>query len=207
MKTRICDSAILVALLTFTSSALAHHPMDGKTPSTFSEGLLSGFGHPVIGIDHLAFIIAIGLISAFARLRTPFVPIALVSATVVGATSTWQGASLPYVEVVVAASVVLAGIIVFRRPNNLKVAGLAASVAAVFHGLAYGEAIIGAETGPLGAYLLGFSVIQMVIAGAAFGAGKWALSRDSSALRVTRNVGASVITGVGLTALFTSIVA
>ncbi|MFP3339697.1 HupE/UreJ family protein, partial [Micrococcus sp. SIMBA_131] len=79
--------------------------------------------------------------------------------------------------------------------------------AAVFHGLAYGEAIIGAETGPLGAYLLGFSVIQMAIAGAAFVAGKWALSRGSSALLVTRNVGASLITGVGLTALFTSIAA
>ncbi len=40
-------------------SARAHHPMGGQTPETFSQGLLSGFGHPIIGIDHLAFLIVI----------------------------------------------------------------------------------------------------------------------------------------------------
>src|SRR5262249_29863369 len=45
----------------FTTSAFAHHVMGGKTPSTFVEGLLSGTGHPVIGPDHLAFLLAIGI--------------------------------------------------------------------------------------------------------------------------------------------------
>ncbi len=39
----------------------AHHVMGGRMPATFAEGLLSGLGHPVIGIDHLAFIVAVGL--------------------------------------------------------------------------------------------------------------------------------------------------
>ena len=30
--------------------AHAHHPMGGATPETFTQGLLSGFGHPIIGI-------------------------------------------------------------------------------------------------------------------------------------------------------------
>ena len=29
------------------------------------HGLLSGIGHPIIGFDHLAFVIAVGLIAAF----------------------------------------------------------------------------------------------------------------------------------------------
>ncbi|PKO63289.1 MAG: urease accessory protein UreJ, partial [Betaproteobacteria bacterium HGW-Betaproteobacteria-17] len=42
-------------LLVASTSALAHHPMGGMTPQTLSQGLLSGLGHPVIGLDHLAF--------------------------------------------------------------------------------------------------------------------------------------------------------
>ena len=38
--------------------AEAHHVMGGRMPSTFMEGLLSGLGHPVVGLDHLAFIVA-----------------------------------------------------------------------------------------------------------------------------------------------------
>jgi len=35
--------------------------MGGKTPSTFADGILSGLGHPIIGPDHLAFLIALVL--------------------------------------------------------------------------------------------------------------------------------------------------
>ena len=51
-------------ILTTTSAALAHHPLGGMTPTSFTEGFLSGIGHPVIGFDHLAFVIAVGLIAA-----------------------------------------------------------------------------------------------------------------------------------------------
>ena len=52
---------ITIAFL-FRRARIAHHPMGGKTPSTFIEGLLSGFGHPMIGPDHLAFLVAVGII-------------------------------------------------------------------------------------------------------------------------------------------------
>ena len=38
--------------------AFAHHPLAGKTPSSFIEGFLSGIGHPVIELGHLIFAIA-----------------------------------------------------------------------------------------------------------------------------------------------------
>jgi urease accessory protein len=38
------------------------------------------------------------------------------------------------------------------------------SIAGVFHGYAYGESIVGAETTPLSAYVIGFGVIQYLVA-------------------------------------------
>ena len=64
-----CLAAVLTAMVwaISASSAWAHHPMDGKTPTTLMQGLLSGFGHPVIGPDHFAFIIALGTAAALLR--------------------------------------------------------------------------------------------------------------------------------------------
>jgi hypothetical protein len=61
MLARTAFSALLV--LSATAGASAHHPMGGTTPQTLWHGLLSGFGHPVIGLDHLAFVVAMGLLA------------------------------------------------------------------------------------------------------------------------------------------------
>src|SRR5437588_7089869 len=55
-------------LLATAGTASAHHLMGGKIPSTFAEGILSGVGHPIIGPDHLAFLIALGIAVGVARL-------------------------------------------------------------------------------------------------------------------------------------------
>lgn len=54
----------------------AHHPMDGAVPTSAWEGLLSGLAHPVLGLDHLAFLIAAALLAAWSGV------------------SRWRGASL-----------------------------------------------------------------------------------------------------------------
>ena len=59
-KTAAAAALSMIALIT---PAFAHHPMGGATPSTFTEGLLSGLGHPIIGLDHLAFVIGVGLMA------------------------------------------------------------------------------------------------------------------------------------------------
>ena len=61
MSLRLLRHAALVVVpfLFTTASASAHHVMGGKTPTTFVDGFLSGLGHPVIGPDHLAFLLAI----------------------------------------------------------------------------------------------------------------------------------------------------
>ena len=55
-----CPAILAAGFFLGTESASAHI-MDGKTPSTFAEGLLSGVGHPIIGADYLAFLLALGI--------------------------------------------------------------------------------------------------------------------------------------------------
>ena len=151
----------------FSTSAFAHHPMGGETPVTFAQGLLSGIGHPVIGVDHLAFVIAVGIAAALIGSR--FVsPLAFIIATLAGTALHLGSVSLPAVELMIALSLVVLGAVVLmgRSMPVAAVAGIFA-IAGLFHGFAYGEAIFGAEATPLVAYLLGFGVTQYLIAIAA----------------------------------------
>ena len=56
--------AALALCAMFTGPAGAHHAIGGRIPSNGWEGLLSGLAHPVLGLDHFAFVVAVGLIAA-----------------------------------------------------------------------------------------------------------------------------------------------
>jgi len=165
---RTFSIAAATGLLTLMASpALAHHPMGGTTPGTFMEGLLSGFGHPIIGFDHLAFIIAVGIAAAFTEKRL-LSPLAFILATVAGCLLIVSGVALPFAEIVITGSVVLLGALILsgrRIPGAVYLALFAG--AGLFHGWAYGEAIVGAEATPLITYLAGFAAVQYGIALAA----------------------------------------
>ena len=150
-----------------STSSFAHHPMGGATPSTFGEGLLSGVGHPIIGVDHLAFVVAVGIAAALAGSRF-LSPLAFIAATIAGTAIHLMAIGLPAVEFLIAASLVVLGAVVFMG-RKMPVAALAAifAVAGLFHGFAYGEAIFGAEATPMFAYLVGFGLTQYAIAVAA----------------------------------------
>ena len=185
-------------ILTTTSAALAHHPLGGMTPTNFTEGFLSGLGHPVIGFDHLAFLIAVGLIAAFHR-NLFVMPAAFVAGTVGGAFLTLAAVTLPLAEVVITGSVIAGGALAMRgRVTDLRVAGVLAAGAGLFHGWAYGAAIVGAEPTPIFAYLAGFGMVQMAIAiGVAALVTKIWKSLDAAAMK-PRLAGA-LVAGVGVT--------
>ncbi|MEM1308127.1 MAG: HupE/UreJ family protein, partial [Cyanobacteria bacterium P01_H01_bin.153] len=196
-----------IAFLLFVSMpVLAHHPSGGKTPSTALEAFLSGMGHPVIGIDHLAFVIASGLLAA-ALGRGLLVPIAFVVASMVGTGIHLMSIDLPMLELVISASVLIFGILLALKtpPKNGIVVGLAA-IAGIFHGFAYGEAIFGAEMGPLVAYLVGFAAIQFAIAAAAWWVGKTVLPKLIEPSGLALRFAGFVICGVGATFLLTLVV-
>lgn len=185
----------LLALFTSALPALAHHPMGGQTPTTFMQGLLSGFGHPIIGPDHLAFILAAGLIAwRFAGSGRWLLPLAFVAATAAGSGVHLLAVSLPLAELTVAGSVLLLGLLLVLDAR-LPAAALALLFAAagVFHGYAYGETVVGAETTPIAAYLFGFTVIQTALAYAALLAARRWLHRPG--LRLGSGL---VIAAVGL---------
>ena len=46
--------------------ALAHHPLAGLPMETGAQGLLSGLAHPVLGFDHLFFVLAAGVATRLA---------------------------------------------------------------------------------------------------------------------------------------------
>ena len=193
---------ILPALLA-ASPALAHHPMGGEAPQTIFHGLISGLAHPVIGLDHLAFIVLIGLAAAFAS-RSMTGPVAFIVATLAGTGVHLAGVPLPMAELVIMASVVILGaLLVMGRQVSGPVALAGFAAAGIFHGWAYGEAVIGSTPMPVFAYLVGFGVIQFAIAaGVALFAGKMVQQGEGP---VKARLAAAVCMGVGLTFLFETV--
>jgi urease accessory protein len=164
MTVRFPRAAILAVPFSLaTFPAFAHHMMGGRTPSTFMEGLLSGFGHPVIGLDHFAFLVAIGIAVGIFGLNL-LLPVAFIVAMAFGVLLHVNGAGLPGAELVVAASVLLAGgLIAWGRPLPVAAWGALFAIAGLFHGYSLGESIYGADRSTLGAYLLGLVIIQSVL--------------------------------------------
>jgi urease accessory protein len=84
---------------------------------------------------------------------------------VIGVAIHVSGVSVPGAEIVVAASVVAAGLMLARgRAMPVVAWGALFAVAGLFHGYALGESIYGAERAPLAAYLIGLAAIQSVLA-------------------------------------------
>jgi urease accessory protein len=153
-----------VGTLLFTATqALSHHPMGGATPATLMQGLLSGLGHPVIGFDHLAFILAVGFVAATTKLPLA-VPLSFVAASALGVLVCTAGWALPFVESLVALSVLLAGVLLLwgGTMGGVTVA-LPLALFGLFHGYAFGEAVLGAEATPVIAYLAGLAIVQSLM--------------------------------------------
>jgi len=71
--------------------------------------------------------------------------------------------------------------------------------AGIFHGYAYGEAIIGAEQAVLGSYLVGFALIQYaVIAGLLFGLNHLAARSEAKTVTLIRGAGLGALAVGGL---------
>jgi urease accessory protein len=189
-----------IALLLVTSvPALAHHPLDGRTPGSFLEGFLSGLAHPLIGPDHFTFVVAIGLLAAIQR-QGLLILIAFILSAMLGTGLHLVGLNLPGAELLIAGSILLFGLLLSLKesPNTLLVTALAA-IAGVFHGYAYGESIFGATLVPLLAYLIGFTVIQMVISMGVFAIAKGLMRQNGAqtGLSSIRSAGL-VICGMGV---------
>ncbi|HEY9638594.1 MAG TPA: HupE/UreJ family protein [Coleofasciculaceae cyanobacterium] len=196
-----------ISLLLFASPAMAHHAMGGKMPSNFFEGFLSGLAHPLIGLDHFAFIVSIGLLAAIKR-QGIWIPVAFIVSAMLGTGLHLMGLNLPGVELFVSGSILLFGTLLVLKdsPNTTTIIALAA-IAGVFHGYAYGESIFGAQMSPLLAYLLGFTSIQLVVATGTFKISQSFIQRNSQQqLPYNLRSAGLVICGIGLAFLSSQVV-
>lgn len=201
MKIFVATSLLMLSAF----PALAHHPMGGTTPTTFFEGLASGIGHPVIGIDHLAFVILVGLAAAANGARL-LLPAAFAVSTLLGCGLHLADVSLPWVELVVSGSVILLGFVLLAGAElALPKALLLSVLAGLFHGWAYGEAILGAEDTPLVAYLAGFGATQFVIAAAVAALALHLGKAASTQPQIGRRLTAAICAGVGVAVMLETI--
>jgi len=155
--------AIVAAVfVTSTTSASAQHLVGGTTPSTFAEGLLSGIAHPIVGPDHPAFLLALGI--AVGVFRLSFVnPFLFVAAMICGVAMHLAGLYLPAADLIVPVSVLTAGLMLAIEERIPPACWMAVFVGAgLFHGYIY-ESIYGADAVPLVAFMIGLAAVQIIM--------------------------------------------
>lgn len=190
---------LAAAFALIATPALAHHPLAGAPMETFTHGLLSGIGHPVLGFDHLFFIIAVGIAAVYTG-RLTIAPLGYIGGMLGGIALILGGIALPAVELVIALSLLVSGAILMtgRAMNLILCLGLFAALG-LFHGWAFGESLTAQEAGVGGTviigYLLGLAVIQYAIA---FGAGWVARRFGDAASDLAPRLSGAMVAGVGL---------
>ena len=159
-------------------------------------GFLSGFLHPISGLDHVLAMVAVGLWGA--QLGAPAIwllPVAFPLAMAIGGFLGLLGIPLPGVEAGIAASAILLGAaVMMERRFPLYAAAALVGFFAIFHGHAHGTELPPGESGLL--YSLGFVVATgcLHVIGIAIGAiHRWPAGRI--ALRIAGG-------GVGLAGIF-----
>jgi urease accessory protein len=138
------------------------HAHDGNALASF----MAGAAHPFTGLDHLAAMVSVGAWSALslkqAHGKALFAaPAAFAGTLMVGALLGMAGLMLPGIEPMVAASLLVLGLLVATR---LKLpAGLGAALVAVFalfHGLAHGQELGGHAAAALSGMVLSTAALH-----------------------------------------------
>ncbi|MFZ4803125.1 MAG: HupE/UreJ family protein [Synechococcus lacustris] len=185
-----------VLVLCLQGPASAHHLMGlfKLGPSPLS-GLLSGLMHPLLGPDHLLFLLAIGLVGLQQPRRW------LLGLLVTGLAAAGLGIWLPgfpAAEPLVALSLVAVGLVLLERlPRWLLFPAMA------LHGYVLSATVIGWEPSPLLFYLIGLALGQGLLLLAAVGLVRpWAQHCSPAKLRLL----AGILIGVGASFAWTSLV-
>ncbi len=151
----------LLILLNFTKPVLAHHPFGEVSSTELSalEGFVSGIGHPLLGPDHLLFILAIALVG----LRRPKKWVLPLVAIGISGSAFVQFQPLPeflipWTEALVSLSLAIEGLIILKLLNPKWLLPMFA-----LHGYLLGNTIAGVEPTPLIGYFLGLLIAQATL--------------------------------------------
>ncbi|WP_417546364.1 HupE/UreJ family protein [Marinobacter sp.] len=173
-------------LMVTASAASAHAGHDAGT------GFTSGLLHPMLGLDHLLAMAAIGFWSVrqSATLKNS-TPLFVIGGMILGAAIAWGGMSLPGVETGIALSVLLAGILIATMAKlPTAVGGSLVGAFMVFHGFAHGSEMPAGAA--LVAYLAGFSIATLALTFVGRGLGALMQKTDNRFGRVLGGVVAAI---------------
>jgi urease accessory protein len=157
--------AFAMAALAMASPAMAH------TGEELAGGFAGGFMHPLLGPDHIAAMLAVGLWGAFLGAPAIFIlPVVFPLVMAMGGVLGILGVPLPGIEIGIAVSAVVLGLMVaLAAKPHLAIAAILVGAFAIFHGHAHGTEL------PAGAnalaYALGFVIATglLHLAGIGFG--------------------------------------
>jgi urease accessory protein len=165
------------ALITMACCSIAYaHPGHGI-------GYLAGIAHPLIGLDHLIAMVAVGLWAYQIGGRAVWVvPASFVVLMSLGAGMGMTGMAMPFVESSIATSILVLGLLIaFSIKVGPGLGGVIVGFFAIFHGFAHGTEMP-ALTAPW-QYGLGFVTTTAALhaLGLVFG---WGLGKQRQVLRV-----------------------
>jgi len=183
--------SLVLATAAFSLPAFAHHPWEGQQESfNWIQGLLSGIAHPILGADHLLFLLSIGLAGfASARLWLPL----LLGSGFLGCLLGLMLPAMPGAELVMGLSLVASGFVAIGLLN----AGLMLPLIGL-HGYVLAAAMVGAEPTPVITYLLGLVISEALV----ITAGMFVLRRCCQQKRLL----AGALMGIGLTMTYGTLV-
>ena len=149
-------SPILSGGLLLTAPAEAHHLLDVSSLSpTLLNGFLSGLAHPVLGPDHLVFLLALSLVGL--RQRWHWM-LGLLASGLAGSAIGLLLPGVPGAEALVAFSLVAVAMVLLDRwPRALLVPAIA------LHGYVLSASVLGWTSAPVSTYLLGLMVSQAAL--------------------------------------------
>lgn len=157
---------ILAAIVLLIPASAMAHTEDGVT-----GGFISGLLHPILGWDHVAAMVAVGLWGAFLRAPAIWIlPVVFPLVMAIGGAAGVLGVPLPAVETGIALSSVLLGLLIaFAVRAPLWVAAVMVGIFAIFHGHAHGAEL--PEASNAIAFAVGFVIATglLHLAGIAFG--------------------------------------
>lgn len=159
---------ILLGLLWPALPALAH---TGALGDHVHTGFMAGLLHPFTGIDHLAAMLAVGVWSALAVRPVWVAPLAFVALLGAGALGGLAGVAVPGMEPMIAASLLVTGLLIAMRAQwPVWAAALVAGLFAFFHGAAHGMELSGAGVAQaLAGMLIGSAALHLT----GIGLGRW----------------------------------
>ena len=185
---RLYRAMTLVVFMLFCADSAFAHPQKGE-----AVGFLTGFRHPISGLDHVLAMVAVGLWGA--QLGAPAVwvlPVAFPMVMAFGGMLGLMGIPLPGTEYGIALSAIMLGVaIVFEVRPPLALAALLVGFFAVFHGHAHGTELPPGQSALL--YSMGFVIATGCLHALGIGVGtvhRWAWGQ-----KLLRFAGAVVAVG------------